>query len=53
MSVPIGFLPDPDSGVLLPAAMQLIGPLWGEEKVLRVGLAFERAWDWRVEEWRV
>lgn len=48
MAVPTGFLPDPETGVLLPSSMQLVGPLFGEEKVLKVGLAFGKSFDWRA-----
>lgn len=48
MALPIGFLPDEDSGNMLPASMQIIGPLHGEEKILRIGYAFEKAYDWKT-----
>lgn len=49
MALPIGFLPDPDTGVKLPASMQIVGPLHGERKVLEVGYAYEKAFDWKME----
>ncbi|MBI5412674.1 Asp-tRNA(Asn)/Glu-tRNA(Gln) amidotransferase subunit GatA [Candidatus Peregrinibacteria bacterium] len=41
MSVPAGF-----SKNGLPIGMQIIGPQFGEEKVLHVGYAFEQATEW-------
>lgn len=52
MTLPIGFLPDltgADPNVKLPVAMQIIGPLHGEERILRVGYAYEKMFDWRRE----
>jgi len=52
MALPIGFLPDLSGlkkEVRLPVSMQIVGPLHGEEKVLKVGYAFERMYDWRGE----
>lgn len=52
MTLPIGFLPDlsgADPNVRLPVGMQIIGPLHGEEKILRVGLAYEKMFDWKKE----
>lgn len=50
MSLPVGFLPDiDDPDVLLPVGMQIVGPLHGEEKVLKVGFAWEQRWDWKKE----
>jgi amidase len=52
MSLPIGFLPDSTSTaktVWLPVGMQIIGPLHGEEKILKVGYAYEKMFDWRKE----
>ncbi|KAL0256147.1 hypothetical protein SLS55_008539 [Diplodia seriata] len=48
MSIPIGWLPakeDPD--VMLPAAMQIVGGLWEDGKVLRAGHAWQKAYDWK------
>ena len=41
MSVPCGF-----SSSGLPIGLQITGPQWGEEVVLRVGDAYERETDW-------
>ena len=52
MTLPIGFLPDlsgTDINVKLPVGMQIIGPLHGEEKVLRIGYAYEKVFEWRKE----
>jgi amidase len=52
MALPIGFLNDlsgEDGSVRLPVSMQIVGPLYGEDKVLKAGYAFERMWDWRKE----
>ncbi|KAK8048365.1 Amidase [Apiospora phragmitis] len=51
MSVPVGFAPakeDPD--VLLPVGMQIVGGLWQEKKMLRVGRAWESNFDWKETE---
>jgi aspartyl-tRNA(Asn)/glutamyl-tRNA(Gln) amidotransferase subunit A len=32
----------------LPIGLQLIGPLWGEERLLRIGYAYEQATDWHT-----
>ncbi|KAK2810805.1 hypothetical protein FQN50_002628 [Emmonsiellopsis sp. PD_5] len=50
MTIPIGFLPakeDPD--VLLPAGMQIVSGLWKDAKVLRVGHAWEKAYNWKEQ----
>jgi aspartyl-tRNA(Asn)/glutamyl-tRNA(Gln) amidotransferase subunit A len=41
ISIPCGFT---TSG--LPIGLQIIGPRWGEEKVLRLAYAYEQATDW-------
>jgi len=41
LAVPVGF-----SKNNLPLGMQIIGPQFGEEKILRVGYAFQQATDW-------
>ncbi|MGQ0604766.1 MAG: amidase family protein, partial [Anaerolineales bacterium] len=43
LSVPCGF--DANG---LPIGLQLLGPAFGEDKVLRVGHAFERATEWHT-----
>ncbi|KAH8881023.1 amidase [Thozetella sp. PMI_491] len=48
MSIPVGFLPAGDDGsVQLPVGMQIVGGLWQEKKVLRVGHAWESSFNWR------
>jgi amidase len=52
MALPIGFLPDlsgADENVKLPVSMQIVGPLHGEDKVLKVGYAYEKMFDCRKE----
>ena len=52
MTLPIGFLPDlsgADPHIKLPVGMQIIGPLHGDERVLKVGYAYEKMFDWRKE----
>ena len=41
MNVPCGFTKDG-----LPVGLQIIGPHWGEERVLALGHAFEQATEW-------
>jgi aspartyl-tRNA(Asn)/glutamyl-tRNA(Gln) amidotransferase subunit A len=43
ISVPCGFTP---AG--LPVGLQLIGPKWGEAKLLAIALAYEEATDWHT-----
>lgn len=48
LSIPIGFAPaKEDEQVMLPVGMQIVGGLWQEEKILRVGHAWESHCDWR------
>lgn len=50
MSIPVGFLPAvDDQTVHLPVGMQIVGGLWQEKKVLKVGHAWETNFDWRTE----
>jgi aspartyl-tRNA(Asn)/glutamyl-tRNA(Gln) amidotransferase subunit A len=44
ISVPCGFSPDG-----LPMGLQLIGPRWGEARLLEVALAYEEATDWHKQ----
>jgi aspartyl-tRNA(Asn)/glutamyl-tRNA(Gln) amidotransferase subunit A len=44
LSVPCGF-----DANRLPIGLQLLGPAFGEEKVLRAGLAYEQATEWHKE----
>lgn len=52
MSIPIGFLPPLDeegasAGIKLPVGMQIVGALFQEETIYRVGAAWERAFNWK------
>ncbi|KAK8124894.1 amidase [Apiospora kogelbergensis] len=48
MSIPVGFAPaKEDAGVLLPVGMQIVGGLWQEKKMLKVGRAWESNFDWK------
>ncbi|OAP54857.1 hypothetical protein AYL99_11305 [Fonsecaea erecta] len=47
MSIPIGKIgAEDDSNVMLPVGMQIVSGLWRDDKVLRVGHAWEKAFDW-------
>ncbi|GAW18764.1 hypothetical protein ANO14919_082460 [Xylariales sp. No.14919] len=49
MSLPVGFAPaKDDTAVYLPVGMQIVGGLWQEKKILRVGHAWESNFDWRA-----
>ncbi len=43
ISVPCGF-----TGTKLPVGLQVLGPAFGEEKILRVGHAYEQATEWHL-----
>ena len=43
LSVPCGFSSDG-----LPIGLQIMGPHWGEERVLQIGHAYEQATDWHT-----
>ena len=45
ISVPCGF-----DGQGLPMGLQLLGPQWGEETILRVAEAYERQHDWHTKQ---
>lgn len=48
ISIPVGLAPAmDDKRVMLPVGMQIVGGLWQEEKILRVGHAWERCFNWR------
>ncbi|PYH48757.1 putative amidase [Aspergillus saccharolyticus JOP 1030-1] len=48
MSMPVGFATAKDNAALrLPVGMQIVGGLWQEAKVLRVGHAWEQHYDWK------
>jgi amidase len=47
LSIPIGRAAAPDDGnTLLPVGMQIVGGLWQEKNILRVGHAWESTFDW-------
>lgn len=49
LSIPIGLAPaKEDERVLLPVGMQIVGGLWQEEKILRLGHTWESLCDWRT-----
>jgi aspartyl-tRNA(Asn)/glutamyl-tRNA(Gln) amidotransferase subunit A len=48
ISIPCGFAPAPDNK-RLPIGLQIIGPKWGEEMMLRVAHAFEQSTPWHKE----
>ena len=45
LSLPCGFTPEG-----LPVGLQIIGPHWGEARVLRAGYAYEQATDWHTRQ---
>jgi aspartyl-tRNA(Asn)/glutamyl-tRNA(Gln) amidotransferase subunit A len=47
MSIPAGFIEE--EGKQLPVGVQLIGPMWGEQKILAAGHAFQKATDWHLQ----
>jgi amidase len=48
MSIPVGFLPAKDDArVQLPVGMQIVGGLWQEKKILKVGHTWEKNFDWQ------
>ncbi|EHK47833.1 hypothetical protein TRIATDRAFT_81151 [Trichoderma atroviride IMI 206040] len=50
MSIPVGLAPSKEEPHLhLPVGMQIVGGLWKEDKVLRAGYSWERAFDWSQE----
>jgi len=47
LSIPCGFgKPKDGAKVLLPAGLQIIGPQWGEDKIFKVGMAYQKVTDW-------
>ncbi|KAL7943878.1 amidase signature domain-containing protein [Trichoderma barbatum] len=50
MTIPVGFAPSKEEPhVHLPVGMQIVGGLWKEDKVLRAGFSWEKAFDWKQE----
>ena len=48
MSLPVGFLPaEDDETIKLPVGMQIVGGMFQEEMIYRVGAAWEGAFDWK------
>ncbi|KAL6351936.1 hypothetical protein LRP88_14748 [Fusarium phalaenopsidis] len=49
LAIPVGLVPPPvvDGGVHLPVSMQIVGPLKGDEMVLKVGHAWESRFKWQ------
>ncbi|KAG8630840.1 hypothetical protein KVT40_002459 [Elsinoe batatas] len=51
LSLPVGFVDVDVNGAeraRLPVGMQIVGPLWGEQKILDAAFAWEQANDWRT-----
>ncbi|KAF9007907.1 amidase signature enzyme [Cyathus striatus] len=54
LSIPIGTLPPPESELItpgdinlkLPVGMQMVGKWWGEQGLLQLAAAWEKAYDW-------
>ncbi len=50
LSIPCGFgKPKDREKVELPVGLQIIGPQWGEEKIFRVGYAYQQATEWHLQ----
>ncbi|HLD71525.1 MAG TPA: Asp-tRNA(Asn)/Glu-tRNA(Gln) amidotransferase subunit GatA [Candidatus Peribacteraceae bacterium] len=49
ISVPCGFAKPQESLPELPIGLQIMGPQWGEEAVLRAGYAYEQATEWHTQ----
>lgn len=49
LSIPCGFgKPKDGEKIELPVGLQIIGPQWGEDKVFRVGYAYQTVTDWHT-----
>jgi len=46
LSLPCGLVPASDGGSLLPVGLQIQGPAFGEESILRVAHVYEQATSW-------
>jgi aspartyl-tRNA(Asn)/glutamyl-tRNA(Gln) amidotransferase subunit A len=46
ISVPCGFTQAQASSPALPIGLQIMGPQWGEEVVLRAAYAYEKTTEW-------
>lgn len=49
VSVPCGFAKPDDGEVDLPVGLQIIGPAYGEEKIMQFAHAYENATDWHTQ----
>jgi len=49
VSIPCGFAVEPERGKRLPIGMQILGPAFGEEAILRVAYAYEQTTNWHRE----
>lgn len=48
MTIPVGFVPaHDDESVKLPAGLQIVGKKFADIDCLKVGAAWERAYDWK------
>lgn len=49
LTIPVGWLPSAeDKEILMPVGMQIVSGLWNDEKVLKVGYAWEKEFDWKT-----
>jgi aspartyl-tRNA(Asn)/glutamyl-tRNA(Gln) amidotransferase subunit A len=46
LSLPCGFASLPGRPGPLPVGLQIVGPAWGEARILRIGYAYEQANEW-------
>ncbi|MDO8435717.1 MAG: Asp-tRNA(Asn)/Glu-tRNA(Gln) amidotransferase subunit GatA [bacterium] len=49
VSVPCGFAKPEDGDAELPVGLQIIGPAYGEEKIMQFAHAYENATDWHTK----
>ncbi len=49
ISVPCGFSTAQGSTPALPLGLQIMGPQWGEETILRIAHAYEKATEWHTK----
>ncbi|KAF4556452.1 Amidase-like protein 6 [Elsinoe fawcettii] len=47
LSLPVGFV-EVEDGTKLPVGMQIVGPLWGEQKILDAAYVWEQNNDWKT-----
>jgi amidase len=49
LTIPVGFVPAvDDKEIKLPAGLQIVGKKFAEIDCLKVGAAWERAYDWKA-----